>query len=323
MKILAVDDDPIVLEILRQFISASGDHILDTMTSPTQALELLQADQTAQYDCYFLDIQMPVMDGIELTSQIRKLAHLRSVPIVMLTAMSDKAYIDAAFSAGATDYMTKPFDASDLRGRLALLELVAPKTPKPSAGKTVAEQPLAFNDPIALSDPVPIFEVDHVIEHTAMENYLLQLSRGAIFGSSAFGLAIRDVENMHASLSPFEFHSMVSDVAEVISDTLAPNQFHMTYSGNGVFICVADRSWTPVTEKLMDKVNLRLAQTEIYNNTGAQLYIRVSAGEAFRFVWKSGQGVLDTIGKAYDSADQASKKFVERKNDFWLNEKIA
>lgn len=323
MKILAVDDDPIILEILRQFVSLSGDHSLDTMTSPTRALKLLETVQDPPYDCFFLDIQMPEIDGIELTSRMRQFAHLRNAPIIMLTAMSDKAHIDAAFSAGATDYMTKPFDASDLRGRLALLERAIPGTPQQQEIKTVAQQPLAFNDPIALSDPIPIFDVDHVIEHTAMENYLLQLSRGAIFGSSAFGLAVRSVEDLHECLSPFEFHSMISDVAEVISDTFERHQFHMTYSGNGVFICVADRSWTPVTEKLMDEVNLRLAQSEIYNNTGAQLDIRVSAGQAFRFVWKSGQGVLDTIGKAYETADQASKAFAERRNDFWLIDKIA
>jgi CheY-like chemotaxis protein len=122
MKILAVDDDPIILELLSQFIGEFGQHNLTTVTSGAEALEAVRAARVAKYDCFLFDIQMPEMDGIELTSEIRKLSDYKATPIIMLTAMSDKQYIDAAFSAGSTDYITKPFEFLDLKGRLSLAE---------------------------------------------------------------------------------------------------------------------------------------------------------------------------------------------------------
>lgn len=323
MKILAVDDDPIILALVEEFVGAFGDHTLVTATSAVKALEHIEQSQETPFDCFFFDIQMPGFDGIELTARVRQQEHLRDVPIIMLTALADKNYIDGAFSAGATDYVTKPFDAFDLRGRIALIEKAVMTKRLALAGPSLSTQPLAFNEPIALTDPISIFDVDHVIELTAMENYLMQLSRGAIFGSTTFGLSIRNIEGLHEQLCPFEFHSMISDVAEIISDSLADSKFLMTYSGSGIFICVSDRSWTPNTDRLMDAVNLRLSQTEIYNNAGGLLDVRVSVGRPFRFVWKSGQGVLDTIGLAYETAEQASRDFADRRNDIWLVDKIA
>ena len=323
MRILAVDDDPIILALVEEFVNASGDHTLVTATSAVHALEYIEQSQEAPFDCFFFDIQMPGFDGIELTARVRQQDHLRDVPIIMLTALADKNYIDAAFAAGATDYVTKPFDAFDLRGRIALIEKAVTTKRLALAGPSLYKQPLAFIEPIALTDPISIIDVEHVIEQTAMENYLMQLSRGAIFGSTTFGLAVRDIERLHEQLCPFEFHSMISDVAEIISDSLADGKFLMTYSGSGVFICVSDRSWTPNIDKLMDAVNLRLSQTEIYNNAGGLLDVRVSVGRPFRFVWKSGQGVLDTIGMAYETAEQASRDFTDRRNDIWLVNKIA
>jgi CheY-like chemotaxis protein len=323
MKILAVDDDPIILALVEEFVSALGDHTLVTAISAGDALEHIEQSQETPFDCFFFDIQMPGFDGIELTARVRQQEHLRDVPIIMLTALADKNYIDSAFSAGATDYVTKPFDAFDLRGRIALIAKAVATKRLALAGPSLSTQPLAFNEPIALTDPISIFDVDHMIELTAMENYLMQLSRGAIFGSTAFGFSIRDIEGLHDQLCPFEFHSMISDVGEIISDGLADGKFLMTYSGSGVFICVSDRSWTPNTDRLMDAVNLRLSQTEIYNNAGGLLNVRVSVGRPFRFVWKSGQGVLDTIGSAYETAEQASKEFADRRNDIWLVDKIA
>lgn len=323
MKILAVDDDPIILELLEEFVGVAGQNTLVTAMSAVEALEHIEKAQDTPFDCFFFDIQMPGLDGIELTARVRLQDQLRDVPIIMLTALADKSYIDAAFSAGATDYVTKPFDAVDLRGRMALIEKAVMTKQVALIAPSISEQPLAFNDPIALADPIPIFDVAHVIEHAAMENYLMQLSRGEIFGSTTFALAVRDIEILHGTLCPFEFHSMIADVAEIISDSLADCKFHMTYSGSGVFVCVADRSWTPNTDNLMDTVNLRLSRAEIYNNAGDNLNVRVSVGQSYRFVWKSGQGVLDTIGLAFETAEQAGKAFVVRRNEFWLTEKSA
>ena len=318
MRILAVDDDPIILELLADFLADIGNQTLVTANSAAEALSIMEASALDPFDFFLLDIQMPGMNGIELTKLIQQQGKYRDTPIIMLTAMADKAYIDVAFAAGATDYVTKPFEANDLRGRLALIEMaVTAKRGSKTRPVALQSQPLAFNEPIGLNEPISLFDVENVISHTAMENYALQLARGEIFGSSTFAFAIRDIETLHDDLCPFEFHSLISDVAEVISDTLAGHQFLMTYSGSGVFVCVTERKWAPVTEKLMDQVNLCLSQTELYKNNGETLDVRVSVGRSVRFVWKTGQRILDALGEAHEQAEQARAAFEDHRLDFW------
>lgn len=89
MRILATDDDPIILELLSQFLIAVGPHEVVTANSGAEALALLGEETTAPFDCFLNDIQMPQMDGIELTRRIKKIPTYAAAPIVMLTAMSE------------------------------------------------------------------------------------------------------------------------------------------------------------------------------------------------------------------------------------------
>jgi len=329
MKILAVDDDPIILELLSQFVELVGDHELTTVLSGPEALERVSASGSVPFDCFLFDIQMPVMDGIKLTQAIRSSARYADTPILMLTAMSDKRYVDAAFSAGATDYVTKPFEVSELKARLGLVEGLVKarqsRTKKIFATKALsaAPQPNAPVETLELYEPISIYDVDNVIEYMAMENYVAQLSRSALFGSTTFAFTIRKVEEHHQAMSAFEFYSLVSDVAEVISDTLVGHQFLMSYVGSGTFVCVTESGWRPDVTSLMDAINLSLSRTELYDNSGQQLYVRVSAGEAVRLIWKSENSVMEAIAAAHMSAEAASVSHERALNDLWLTEQRA
>ena len=329
MKILAVDDDPIILELLGQFVDAFGEHELITAESGAEALALVSSATTGYFECFLFDIQMPAMDGIMLTQEIRTRSKHVDTPILMLTAMSDKRYVDAAFAAGATDYLTKPFEVSELRARLGLVEgLVEARKARTrkidSTGMTQNEaRELQPGDSLELHEPISIYDVENVIEYVAMENYVAQLTQGALFGSSTFAFTIRQTEKLHCDLSAFEFSSLVSDVAEVISDALNGRQFLMSYAGNGTFVCVTESGWRPDTQALMNTVNLSLAQTDLYDNSGVRLHPRVSAGEPMRLVWKSGSSIMEAISAAHASAENASEKHEHNLNDFWAVEKSA
>lgn len=190
MRILAVDDDPIIVELLAQFIEAVGGHELTTAGSGAEALDLLRGDANATFDCFMLDIQMPGMDGIELTRRIRMMARYADTPVLMLTAMADKRYIDGAFAAGATDYVTKPFEVAELKARLSLvagmIEGRRSRTRKIFAASAVGAR--AGSGAVELHEPISIHDVDNVIEYVAMENYVQQLTRSSLFGSSTLPL---------------------------------------------------------------------------------------------------------------------------------------
>lgn len=312
MKILAIDDDPIILQLLEQFMSAIGDHELETAMSAVEACDIVGDHQTAQYDCFLIDIQMPGMDGMELVKYLRTLDCYRDTPVLMLTAMSEKRYVDGAFAAGATDYVTKPFEVTELKTRLGLAEKLAANR-RPSVKKVFAAQKLqgaqaVQEDPsdFKLFEPISIVEVDNVIEIVALENYVSQLSRSSLFGSTCFAFSIRKIQEYYDEMSNFEFSALVTDVAEAISDALIGHQFLMSYAGNGVFICVSESGWLPDMDKLQDRVNLQLAVTPFYNNHGEQLRPRVAGGEATRMIWKSSESLLETLANAHASAERAA-----------------
>lgn len=119
MRILAVDDDESILSILRMLVGRAGYKDFVMARSAGEALELIAAAREP-FQYILLDIQMPVMDGIEFCDLIRRLPAYTQCPIVMLTAMTERKFVDQAYAAGATDYVIKPFDVNVLATSLAM-----------------------------------------------------------------------------------------------------------------------------------------------------------------------------------------------------------
>lgn len=315
MKILAVDDDPIILELLTHALEIVGNHKLVTSESSIEALEIAKNHVEEPFDCFLFDIQMPHMDGMLLTRKVRGLHAYAASPILMLTTMSDKRYIDAAFAAGATDYLTKPFELSELKSRLAhvarLVEARQSHTQKLFAVNAAAKANGTGEAPgsVPLNEPLALYDIENVIEQRAMQNYVEQLSRSALFGSTAFAFSIRKVESFHHAMSPFEFFCLISETAQVISDTLKGHQFVMSYAGNGTFVCISESGLNSEVMRLMDSVNLSLARTKLYDNMGEQVCPRVSAGNAVRLVWKSDRSIMEAVAQARMTAEAASAAY--------------
>ena len=121
MQYLAVDDDPAFHFVLTQMMTQLGYEPPVCVTTAAEALTLL-ANPHARFDAILLDIQMPVMDGIEACRHIRAMPHLRDMPIMMVTTMNGRDYVDQAFAVGATDYLTKPINRIELQARLGMLD---------------------------------------------------------------------------------------------------------------------------------------------------------------------------------------------------------
>ena len=87
------------------------------------ALEILRVQP--EFDLAFVDWHMPVMNGLEMLKEVRSDKH-RDLKICMVTTEGDKARILRALSAGADEYMMKPFDRESLSEKLALLGIEEP-----------------------------------------------------------------------------------------------------------------------------------------------------------------------------------------------------
>jgi two-component system sensor histidine kinase ChiS len=116
-KILVVDDDPVNLKILTGVLSFK-DYEMVTVTSGVDALMKLDTDQ---WDLVITDVMMPHMSGYELTQKIRERFTIAELPILLLTARSQPEDIYTGFMTGANDYVMKPMNAMELKGRVRSL----------------------------------------------------------------------------------------------------------------------------------------------------------------------------------------------------------
>ena len=121
MKILAVDDDEFIRDLLVGALSEIGLDDITVTDSAESALELVAAAEKP-FECLLLDIRLPGKNGLELCSLLRRHTDYTSCPILMITSVSDKAHIDRAFRAGASDYVTKPLNMAELAARISFAQ---------------------------------------------------------------------------------------------------------------------------------------------------------------------------------------------------------
>jgi adenylate cyclase len=119
ITILAVDDQPANLRLLDAVLSPRGYRVVHA-TSGEQALELLPSSGV---DLVLLDIVMPGIDGYEVCRRIRSAPETAFLPVVMITASGHQEK-KRAIEAGADDFVSKPFDQSELLARVASLARV-------------------------------------------------------------------------------------------------------------------------------------------------------------------------------------------------------
>ncbi|WP_280738489.1 MULTISPECIES: response regulator transcription factor [unclassified Enterococcus] len=111
-KILIVEDNNDVNEMLCQFLQL--DYQVVAAFSGTEGLLQFQSDT---FDLVLLDRMLPGKTGEEVLKEIRKLSN---IPVIMLTAVSEKSEITKLLLAGANDYITKPFDINELQARIVV-----------------------------------------------------------------------------------------------------------------------------------------------------------------------------------------------------------
>ena len=116
-KVLIVDDDPNILFLISEVLTRNGYEPLMAY-SGASALELVR---THRPELVVLDIMMPGLDGFEVCKKIKADPAYRDTKIVMLTAKTKAADIQAGLAAGADAYFTKPFKIAELSAKIKQL----------------------------------------------------------------------------------------------------------------------------------------------------------------------------------------------------------
>lgn len=105
-RVLAVDDDPFILKVLRRYLEPEGIEVLEA-TSGEQALQRAAGEAV---DAVILDLHLPGMDGFEVCRRLKTDPRTAGLPVIMLTAAyTDPVHEQRGLEAGADAYLAKPF----------------------------------------------------------------------------------------------------------------------------------------------------------------------------------------------------------------------
>jgi diguanylate cyclase (GGDEF)-like protein len=122
MAVLIVDDFPECHRPLQSILERAGYTQSVTAASAREAFHVLGMDQSqpgpSDIDVILLDIMMPEIDGIEACRHIKSHERLRDIPVIMVTSRNEPESVEAAFEAGAVDFIAKPINVIELLARL-------------------------------------------------------------------------------------------------------------------------------------------------------------------------------------------------------------
>ena len=117
---LVVDDSRVVRKVARRILEANG----FAVTEAADGQEALDTCRRTMPDCVLLDWNMPVLDGITFLRSLRREFGPDNPPVVFCTTENDLSHIEEAITAGAQEYIMKPFDEEILIGKFAQVGLI-------------------------------------------------------------------------------------------------------------------------------------------------------------------------------------------------------
>jgi CheY-like chemotaxis protein len=112
LRILLVDDEEDIIEVIQDRLEAYGFTVVTARTG----LEALKTLSMEIFDGIFLDVKMPEMGGIEALEEIRKKD--QKIPIIIITSSSTRESAVTALAKGANDFVLKPFEWQELKGKI-------------------------------------------------------------------------------------------------------------------------------------------------------------------------------------------------------------
>ena len=111
MKILIVDDEEMIREVLREYVEFEGNEAFEA----ADGMEAVRLCRDNTYDLVLMDVMMPHLDGFSAVKEIKK---IKDIPVIMLSARGEEYDKLFAFELGVDDYVTKPFSPKEVMARI-------------------------------------------------------------------------------------------------------------------------------------------------------------------------------------------------------------
>lgn len=265
-KILIAEDDPVSRRVLQTFLVKWGYEVV-VAEDGTQALAILERQDFPRLAV--LDWMMPGLEGTQVCERIRKQPNRAYVYILLLTARSQKEDILKGLESGADDYLTKPFDAKELRARL----LVGQRILSLQNHLIEAREELLFQ---ATHDALTGLANRGVILEALHRERARQLREGGSFGIVMADLDhFKYVNDKHGHLIG---DAVLQELARRMRATVRPYDVVGRYGGEEFLIVVpsSDVSGTlGLAERIRKSVEERPVRTE-----AGEIHMTVSLGVA-------------------------------------------
>lgn len=111
MKILIVDDEEMIRDVLREYVEFEGNEAYEAV----DGMEAVKLCKENNYDLILMDVMMPYLDGFSAVKEIKK---SKDIPVIMLSARGEEYDKLFAFELGVDDYVTKPFSPKEVMARI-------------------------------------------------------------------------------------------------------------------------------------------------------------------------------------------------------------
>jgi diguanylate cyclase (GGDEF)-like protein len=292
MAIVIMDDTNFSLEMIKAFLMTAGYLEVITVKSARELYELIDGYSDrgiVEIDLILMDIIMPEIDGIEACRNVKKREWLVDVPVIMVTATTERDHIQLAFSAGAMDFIKKPLDRVELLARVRSALSLKHETARRKARETelmeVTRQLQAANE--RLQNLSLLDGLTGIANRRHFDQGLLQESRRAKREKIPLSLIMLDIDYFKAFNDTYG-HLIGDDCLKTVASTLKktlkrPGDFLARYGGEEFAVVLPntdDVGAINIAEEL--RVDIERAGIAHINSLCAD-YVTVSLGVVTRF----------------------------------------
>lgn len=293
-KILAIDDHPETLDIILSTLRDHGFDVTGTR-SPVQSLSLAKE---VQPDLVLVDMNMPKMDGYEVTRRLRAMPEFANIPIIMFTAEEGADKKMAGFESGVDDYLTKPADPLEMIDRIEAMLATSDATP-----------PIPPSPPDEPSAPTPSDKPDSATIAFPQKEHLIAVL-GVRGGAGTTTVSI----NLAMTLAQIGLNTTLVDL-DMVQGHVAGylQQSTSAHNLNAVAKSTASITERDVAEQILpyrENLHLLLSHSNLdgrlatltASQTDAVFELLLKPGRVV--VADMGRGVCETKQPALDRADQ-------------------